>query len=241
MPTEKNLSTAALLLKDAFRGARFALRRGRDLFEPTAALPAPAPVSEAARVVLAGVDKVAGEIDQLAGAVRRSLLDVQTGEGGRASILKRIAAHHAPEIAFAQLAYAGVGGALRRLGARDAFISEALAAEAYAAESSVADSLAEQGGDRADLDARAARLYLGLRKGGFVRDVVGADADAVTAQALFATLLWMLAAPVDDAECGAAELYDCCDMARALAKDLAAAEPDAVALTALLSAYTDRL
>lgn len=234
--TYRRLSVAALLLKDALRGARFALRRGRDLMEPPA--PTPAPVGDAARVALAGVDRLAFGVEDVARKLSRALFDLEASTDGPAPILTRLRAQPAAELVFAQLAYRGAARALRRFGAQYAMVSEATAADCFGA----------LGGGPGDAPARAARLYRALRSNGFIHDVVGRPADGADlssdrfeALTIFSVLLWMLAEPGAEPDRGDGVLADCCDLVGALSDELREAEDDVEALRALFAAYADKV
>lgn len=236
--TDRRLSAVTLLLKDALRSARFTLRRGRDLMEPPA--PTPAPVGEAARAVLASVDLIALRFDDMARAIGGALLDLDARTDGPAPILTRLRGRPGDQLVFAQLAYRGGLRALKRLGARDAMLSEANAAAAFLA----------VGRSAGDPPSRAAGLFRALRAGGFVRDVARRPAgrldvtsDDVEALTIFAVVLWMLAEPGAEPTRGDAVLIDCCDLALALQEPLRAAETrgDDLELGALLARYGDKV
>lgn len=234
--TTRRLSAAALLMKDALRGARFALRRGRALMEPPA--PTPEPMGQAARFALAGVDRLALGVEDAARTLGRALLELDAKTDGPAPILTRLGTEAAAELVFAQLAYRGAARALRRFGAADAMISEATAAAVWL-------DAACAGGAAPVL---APRLFLGLRAEGFVRDVVARpaeqsalSADAIATLALFATLLWMQVEPGAEPDRGYAVLGDCSDLTLALKRPIVAADGDADALQALFAAYADKV
>jgi hypothetical protein len=222
-PFPPRFRTTALSLKDALRGLRYVLRRGRDVFDVPATL-GPPPVSAAARTLLSQFDRLAQRADQTAGGLLHRLMDVP-GTGRHLPVPAHTpnADHVDSPEAFAQAVYWGLSHLLDCLGARDSAISEVEAAAAYGTE-------------------RAAALMMALYDRRVIRDVAvpvdaapGAAPAALTTQALFGFCLWLLIEPPEPPLTDEMLLEDCAEVAQALARKLPPGRPDAVAMAALFS------
>lgn len=221
-----------LPVKEALRGLRHLLHRGRSMAQdiaPVSRLPEPA--ADIASVLLRGVDGVAETAEAVASGIARRVLGAGATPTAR---LADIAAGPDAAGAFAAAAYAGLRGALRALGAPDAWVSETAALAAWA------EAGAGPGGD-ADL---AGRLHPALLRAGAMRHVAAPDGagmapDAVAQVAAFAALLWLLAAR--DAEDAGRALEAAVAVAAALERDLAAAGGDPTRLAALFTEFRDHV
>lgn len=205
----------ALSLKDTLRLLRHSVKRGRHMLDD-APRAVPAPLSTVARGALADFDQLADHVNEVAARLSHRFLDAaKAGAEWDELTLAQIETLDAAEIAFAHAAYRALKGALRRLGAENAIVSELRAAEAFKA------ALQKGEGDRF---VQAAHLVIDLIARGAVRgasEPTGTDGAAKAEVANLALVLWLLAERDDDLD-GAEDLLDaCCAMARALSPDLA--------------------
>ena len=236
-PFPPRFGTAALPLKDALRGLRYVLRRGRDVFDVPAAL-APPPVSATARTVLGQVDQLAHRADQAAGGLLHRLMDVPgTGRHLPVPAYTQPADQLDSPEAFAQAVYRGLSHLLDCLGARDSVISEVEAAAAY--------GTVAAGPDQA---GRAAALMVALHDRRVIREVAvpvgiasGAAPAALATQALFGFCLWLLIEPPEPPLTDEMLLEDCAEVALALASKLPPGRPDPAAMAVLFSRLAARI
>jgi hypothetical protein len=226
-----SLHAAALPLKDALRALRFGLRRARTLIDPAHA-PGPEPLAALAGRVLAEADHIAAEVDRVASRIGRDLLD---GSADAPPPLDALEDGREVEAAFGAAANRALVRAARYLGAEDALASETRAAEAFRAARADTGPAARQ----------AARLFAELTGRRALLSVAGAPAGPagvdIEQVAPFALVLWTLADRGDAPEDEEALLLACCDFARALGPDVAAAEGDPEAMATLIDRYADKV
>jgi hypothetical protein len=229
-------ATDTMPLREALRGLRFLLRRGRDTVADTLSLDAlPKPASSLATVVLREADDLAKSVDAIASKAIKTVLGRQ---GSSSASLDQIILHDGAEVEFARAIYLALGTVLRRLGAESAFVSEMSARACF-------DDW-RQGGPTGEPSEWLADLALRLRDARVIR---GTQADKqgaapvqdVEALAIFAVLLWLQSSR-SEAENEAA-LDSAADITRAKSTEIAAAiqanSKDAVA--ALFGKYVSHV
>ena len=208
--------TDTMPLREALRGLRFLLRRGRDTVADTMLLDAlPKPASSLATVVLREADELARSVDAIASKAFKIVLG---GQGSPSASLDQIILHDGAEIEFARAIYLALSSVLGRLGAENAFVSE------MAARACFEDW--RQEGLTGEPSEWLADLTLRLRDARVIR---GAQADRQGAApvqdrealAIFAVLLWLQSSR-SDAENDMA-LDSAADITRAKAAEIAAA------------------
>lgn len=210
------LPTDAMHLREALRGLRFLLRRGRETVADTLDLDGlPKPASSLATVVLREADEIARSVGSLASKAVKTVLG---GSGNLLASLDQIIDHEGAEIEFAQSIYLALGKVLERLGAENVFISEMAARSVFV-------DWRQQGLGAAPGDGLA-DLTLRLLEARVIRGVMTEPSAAVPLQdiddvAIFAVLLW-LQSPRSDEENEAA-LLSATDIAQVKADEVAAA------------------
>lgn len=224
--------TDTMSLREALRGLRFLLRRGRDTVAETVPLEAlPKPASSLAAVVLREADHLARTVDAVASKAFKTVLG---GQDSPSASLDQIILHDGAEIEFAGAIFLALSSVLSRLGAESAFVSELSARACF--EDWRQDGLAGEPSDW------LADLTLRLRDARVIRGVQAAKQGAVPVQdmealAIFAVLLWLQSSR-SEAENEAA-LYSAADIARAKSAEIAAAiqANNTDAITALFRKY----
>lgn len=180
-----------LPLREILRGLRHGMRRSRRSLreaDPSSVLPGPA--AAVARPVLDGLDVLAETLDAAGTHLAKRLLG---GEAHRVAAFASLVSDPGHEELLAQAIYAGLRGALQRMGDGDAFVSEAAARRARASVVGVVGVGPTPG--EAEI---AADLALALAEGRVVRDVapnpgLRVPSDRVAALAVAAAVLWLLA------------------------------------------------
>lgn len=215
--TQPLLSTTDTMpLREALRGLRFLLRRGRDTVAETLSLDAlPKPASSLAAVVLREADDLAKSVDTVASKAFKTVLG---GQDSPSASLDQIILHDGAEKEFAGAIYLALSSVLNRLGAESAFVSEMSARACF--EEWRQDGLAGEPSDW------LADLTLRLRDARVIRGVQSDKQGAVSvpdmeALAIFAVLLWLQSSR-SEAENEAA-LDSAADITRARSAEITAA------------------
>lgn len=209
-------ATDTMPLREALRGLRFLLRRGRDTVAETLSLDAlPKPASNLAAVVLREADDLAKSVDTVASKAFKTVLG---GQDSPSASLDQIILHDGAEIEFAGAIYLALNAVLSRLGAESAFVSEMSARACF-------EDWREDGltGEPSDW---LADLTLRMRDERVIRAVQSDKQGAVPVQdmealAIFAVLLWLQSSR-SEAENEAA-LDSAADITRARSAEISAA------------------
>lgn len=210
------LPTDTMPLREALRGLRFLLRRGRDTVVDTLALEdLPEPAARLATVILREADELARSVDSVASKAAKTVLG---GQHNLSASLDQIVGQEGAEFAFAQAIYLALNKVLERLGAESVFISEMSARsafESWRAEGSI--------GEPSDLLADLTLLLLEARviRGSVAEKPGAAPAQDLDALAIFAVLLWLQSQRSDDEN--EAALLSAADITQAKSVEVTAA------------------
>jgi hypothetical protein len=210
------LPTDTLPLREALRGLRFLLRRGRDTVAHTLALEdLPEPASSLASVILREADEIARSVDSVASKAAKNVLG---GQHSLSASLDQIVGQQGAEFVFAQAIYLALGKVLERLGAESVFVSEMAARSAF--ETWVREG---RSGEPSDW---LADLTLRLLEARVIRGVVAEKPGTVPTRdldtlSIFAVLLWLQSRRSDDEN--EAALLSATDITQAKAAEVAAA------------------
>jgi hypothetical protein len=233
-------------LREALRGLRHVLRRGGATLRETLTIDMlPQPAAHLAGSMLRDVETLAKGADRIASELAKAVLG---GVHPASSSLAEIAARGDHGELFAAAAYPALRDVLLRLGAKDAFVSEAAARSAFAAahaqmlaRDTAHAAIEETPGtdDKAAAEARmAAALTLAMIEARAIRGLPGGRETRVTASALepvalFSVMLWLQSGAGEEEN--EAALSAATDLAVALAGDVetAARAGDAARIAAL--------
>jgi hypothetical protein len=206
-------------LREALRGLRHVLRKGgealRDSVTPDAL---PRPAAEMAGGVLREVEHLARGVDDVTSGVLKRVLG---GVAAPGVSLRELSEGDAAAAVFGAAVHAALEQTLDRLGAGDAFVSEATARAVWASVGS--DAAGEAPEDRAaglTLRLVAARPVRGISADATLR----VAADKVVPVAVFAVMLWLLSDRPEGEDAVALEAS--IDIAVALANDVSRAVAD---------------
>ncbi len=177
---------ATVPIKDALRGFRLGLHRGRDAMVPLGE-GMPGPMRKALGQIVNRADAIGARLESAGSALVQTLLDLQPG----ATTLRGLADDPEGAARFAQTLYRHLNLALARTGGPSMAISELIAARDFA-------RALEKMTDPADDAGLAAALFLQLDAG--LLDVTlpfavtACETDRPSSRiAVFAVLLWLLA------------------------------------------------